>query len=351
MLHSPVMADNNCLATVILRLTESQSSTSFVQDINVLSTSTLGKFIHDILSQIQKSDEALYYHLYNTAFMSIQYGHLLKLNDAQLTLLFYSSFLYPLKVNDIAKTAKTAEAVVAPNSLNSFANYPVEPEYRIFYYKVREIISRHHLNFDGKNNAILPSTNDEFSLSQIITLSVLWNKIRYSKAFKAKSFNDQIAEFKRRIKNNDNKNFTTARNQPFLDFLEKNETNQNRLLSSYQAEDFQISADRTNEELYNPKAKVSLSKIEKYKTKFTNFFNQLKINMAQRKVDTIQVVKIYNKYTKGEASAKEIKFANKYLRKTCKELTICAVVPFAPITIPFLWKLESKFGIKILPKM
>ena len=60
---------------------------------------------------------------------------------------------------------------------------------------------------------------------------------------------------------------------------------------------------------------------------------------------------IYLKYTKGEASKDEMKLANEQFQDILKTLGlgVFAVLPFAPMTIPFIVKLAHKFGIEILP--
>lgn len=77
----------------------------------------------------------------------------------------------------------------------------------------------------------------------------------------------------------------------------------------------------------------------------------VKAVLAQEKEETREMLTVYRKFTQGDASSQEMKEANKQLVDILKGVGvgIFAVLPFAPITIPFLIYLGKRFGVEILP--
>jgi hypothetical protein len=77
----------------------------------------------------------------------------------------------------------------------------------------------------------------------------------------------------------------------------------------------------------------------------------IKQALAQEKEETKEMLAIYRKFTNGDASDAEMKVANEQLVDLVKGLGvgIFAVLPFAPITIPFIIKLGKRFDIEVLP--
>lgn len=77
----------------------------------------------------------------------------------------------------------------------------------------------------------------------------------------------------------------------------------------------------------------------------------IKVALAQEKAETREMLLVYRKFTQGEASAQEMKEANEQLVDLVKGLGvgIFAILPFAPITIPFLIYLGRRVGVDILP--
>lgn len=73
--------------------------------------------------------------------------------------------------------------------------------------------------------------------------------------------------------------------------------------------------------------------------------------LAQEKEETHEMLIIYRKFTQGKASKSEVKVANEQLADVVKGLGIgvFAVLPFAPITIPFIIKLGKAVGVDVLP--
>ena len=64
-----------------------------------------------------------------------------------------------------------------------------------------------------------------------------------------------------------------------------------------------------------------------------------------------KMLDIYLKYTEGNASEEEIIEANKQFEQILKSLGlgILVVLPFSPITIPYIIKKAEEFGIDIIP--
>lgn len=78
---------------------------------------------------------------------------------------------------------------------------------------------------------------------------------------------------------------------------------------------------------------------------------RLKIALAQEKEETKEMLTIYRKYTKGQASKEEITIANEQFVDVLRGigLGVFAVLPFAPITIPIIVKLARKVGVEVIP--
>jgi hypothetical protein len=77
----------------------------------------------------------------------------------------------------------------------------------------------------------------------------------------------------------------------------------------------------------------------------------IKQALAQEKEETHEMLAIYRKFTQGDASKAELSVANEQLVDLMKGLGlgIFAVLPFAPLTIPFIIKLGKRMGIDVLP--
>jgi len=72
---------------------------------------------------------------------------------------------------------------------------------------------------------------------------------------------------------------------------------------------------------------------------------------AQERTETEQMLEIYKKFTRGNATEAEMKVANEQLVDLMKGLGIgvFAILPFAPLTIPAIIKLGKRLGIDVLP--
>jgi hypothetical protein len=73
--------------------------------------------------------------------------------------------------------------------------------------------------------------------------------------------------------------------------------------------------------------------------------------LSQEKDETKQMLRIYHNYMLGNASKAELKIANQQLSDVLRAtgLSIFAILPFAPITIPIIVKLGRKLGIEVMP--
>lgn len=78
---------------------------------------------------------------------------------------------------------------------------------------------------------------------------------------------------------------------------------------------------------------------------------QLKEALAQEGDETKEMFKIYFKYTRGEATTAQMNEANAQFRDFLKTIGLgaLAILPLAPITIPFIVKLGQKFGVDVIP--
>ncbi len=77
----------------------------------------------------------------------------------------------------------------------------------------------------------------------------------------------------------------------------------------------------------------------------------LQKGLAQESAETRQMLAIYHKYTRGEATEQEMQEANQQFKDVIKGLGLSVVVilPFSPITLPAIVKLGKKVGIDVLP--
>ena len=101
------------------------------------------------------------------------------------------------------------------------------------------------------------------------------------------------------------------------------------------------------------KSPVRVTKITyvKSRLKLRRSMLNLKAALAQEKAETKQMLSVYKKYTRRQATPEEIKFANEQFLDILKGLglSVFAVLPFAPITIPILVKVGRLVGVEVLP--
>lgn len=77
----------------------------------------------------------------------------------------------------------------------------------------------------------------------------------------------------------------------------------------------------------------------------------LKQALAQEKAETKVMLSTYQRYRKGLASEEEMREANEQFKDLLRGLglSVFAIMPFSPITIPAIVKLGQKVGIEVLP--
>ncbi|MCP4912296.1 MAG: hypothetical protein GY909_04190 [Oligoflexia bacterium] len=87
------------------------------------------------------------------------------------------------------------------------------------------------------------------------------------------------------------------------------------------------------------------------KEKLKDQLNLIKRGLSIETKETRAMVRTYARYTQGKATQEEMNEANKQFRDFLKTIGLgaLAVLPFAPVTIPFIVKLGKKLGIEIIP--
>lgn len=78
----------------------------------------------------------------------------------------------------------------------------------------------------------------------------------------------------------------------------------------------------------------------------------LKNMLEQESESTKEMLKTYYFYTQGKTKEEDLEQANKQLKELFRDLGFgfLTILPFAPITIPFLVKLARKYEIDIVPE-
>ena len=89
---------------------------------------------------------------------------------------------------------------------------------------------------------------------------------------------------------------------------------------------------------------MNTAKIQKYLLK-------LKDSFLEESEENKKMLDVYIKSIEGEASEDEIDYANNQLNQIFKSLGlgVLTVLPFSPITIPFVIKKAQELGIDIIP--
>lgn len=88
-----------------------------------------------------------------------------------------------------------------------------------------------------------------------------------------------------------------------------------------------------------------------FKRELIILLKKIKNMLKTETVESKKIIEIYFNYSKGRATKEDVKWANKQLRDVIKALGIgtILILPFAPLTLPFLVKLGRKLDIDILP--
>lgn len=78
---------------------------------------------------------------------------------------------------------------------------------------------------------------------------------------------------------------------------------------------------------------------------------RLKKGLEKEGVETREMFSIYGRYTQGHATKEEMALANKQFMEIVKGLGVgvLLVLPFAPLTLPFVIKLGEGLGVDIIP--
>jgi hypothetical protein len=89
---------------------------------------------------------------------------------------------------------------------------------------------------------------------------------------------------------------------------------------------------------------MNTAKIQKYLLK-------LKDSFLEESEENKKMLDVYIKSIEGEATEDEIDYANNQLNQIFKSLGlgVLTVLPFSPITIPFVIKKAQELGIDIIP--
>ena len=89
---------------------------------------------------------------------------------------------------------------------------------------------------------------------------------------------------------------------------------------------------------------MNTKKIQKYLLK-------LKDSFLEESEENKKMLDVYIKSIEGEASDDEIDYANNQLNQIFKNLGlgVLTILPFSPVTIPFVIKKAQELGIDIIP--
>ncbi|MDA8916106.1 hypothetical protein N9J63_02045 [Gammaproteobacteria bacterium] len=85
--------------------------------------------------------------------------------------------------------------------------------------------------------------------------------------------------------------------------------------------------------------------------KLQKYILKLKESFLEESEENRKMLDIYVKSIEGQASKEEIKDADNQLKQIFKNLGlgILTVLPFSPITIPYVVKKAQEYGIDIIP--
>jgi len=78
---------------------------------------------------------------------------------------------------------------------------------------------------------------------------------------------------------------------------------------------------------------------------------KIKYVLKQESIETKAMFETYQRFTKGEATQKEMEVANEQFRDVLRGvgLGVVVILPFSPITIPLIVKLGQKLGVEVFP--
>ena len=86
--------------------------------------------------------------------------------------------------------------------------------------------------------------------------------------------------------------------------------------------------------------------------KIQKFILKLKDSFLEESEENKKMLDIFVKQIEGTASEDEIDYANEQLNETFKSLGlgVLTILPFSPITIPYVIKKAQELGIDVIPK-
>ncbi len=92
-------------------------------------------------------------------------------------------------------------------------------------------------------------------------------------------------------------------------------------------------------------------RMEDLKSRLKDGLIRLKEYFENEKDETREMIDIYRRFNRGEATVKELKKANHQFRDILKSIGLgfLIVMPFSPVTLPIILKLGDKLGIQVLP--
>jgi hypothetical protein len=81
------------------------------------------------------------------------------------------------------------------------------------------------------------------------------------------------------------------------------------------------------------------------------YLQRLQESFLEENEENRKMLDIYFKYVEGDATEDDINYANNQLKQNFKSLGlgILVVLPFSPITIPYILKKTKEFDIDIIP--
>ena len=81
------------------------------------------------------------------------------------------------------------------------------------------------------------------------------------------------------------------------------------------------------------------------------YLQRLQVSFLEENEENRKMLDIYLKYVEGDATEDDINYANNQLKQNFKSLGlgVLVVLPFSPITIPYILKKTKEFDIDIIP--
>jgi len=85
--------------------------------------------------------------------------------------------------------------------------------------------------------------------------------------------------------------------------------------------------------------------------KIQKYLLNLKDSYLEESEENKKMLDVYIKFIEGEATEEEIEYANNQLNEIFKSLGlgVLTILPFSPITIPYVMKKAQELGIDIIP--